>query len=135
MNPTMPEKKHVRQGFGTVRPYLYGQPEVLEFVKRTFGAQELERNVNKRGGFHAEVKIGDSVVVLEIGEHPPETATHSSVYVYVEDVDATYQTALECGATSIAAPEDMPYQERGAGVKDSFGNVWWVATYKAEKGT
>jgi PhnB protein len=49
--------------------------------------------------------------------------------VYVDDVDAAYQRALASGATSITAPEDKPYQERSAGVKDSFGNIWYIATY------
>jgi PhnB protein len=51
-------------------------------------------------------------------------------YVYVEDVDAAYNRALEFGAAPIAAPEDKPYQERGAGVRDLFGNIWYIATFK-----
>lgn len=128
MNPT---NTHVRHGFSTLRPYLYGHPDLLDFVKQAFGAEELERAESRRG-FHVEVKIGDSVAVLEIGE-PPETATRSSVYVYVPEVDAAYHRALQAGATSIAEPADMPYQERGAGVKDTFGNTWWIATYSQSR--
>jgi PhnB protein len=118
---------HIRHGIGTVRPYLYGYLDLLDFVKQVFGAEELER-VEARKGFHIEVKIGDSVVVLEVGE-PPATATRGSVYVYVPDVDAAYDRALRAGATSLAEPTDKPYQERGAGVLDTFGNTWWIATY------
>ena len=55
--------------------------------------------------------------------------TTASVYVYVTDVDAAYDKALAAGATSIAAPEDKPYDERQCGVKDSFGNTWWISAY------
>jgi PhnB protein len=68
------------------------------------------------------------IVVLEIGG-PPETATRSSLYVYVPDVDATYRRAMQAGATSLREPVQQPYRERNAGVKDTFGNVWWIATY------
>jgi len=119
---------HVRHGFGSVRPYLFGGPDLINMVKRAFGAEELERD-EAPGGLHIEARIGDSVIVLELGEPPPE-ATRASVYVYVEDVDAAYRRALEAGAIALAAPEDKPYDERGAGVKDSFGNTWWFATYR-----
>ena len=123
---------YVRHGFGTARPYLYGRPEVLDFVKQVFGAEELERSESKRG-FHVEVRIGDSVVVLEIGDYEQlKDATRGSVYVYVEDVDAAYKRAIELGAISLGEPADMPYQERGAGVKDGFGNTWWFGTYIAK---
>lgn len=118
---------YTRHGFGTARPYLYGNSAVLDFVLEAFKAEELERNQTK-GGSHVEVKIGDSVVVLEIGEFEV-TAPRSQVYTYVHDVDATYQRAIQAGATSVDEPGDKPYQERGAGVKDSFGNTWWFATY------
>jgi PhnB protein len=70
------------------------------------------------------------MVVLEVGNFPAHVkATPASIYVYVADVDRAYRRALDAGATSLAAPEDKPYQERGAGVKDSFGNIWYIATY------
>ena len=120
--------KHIRQGVGSVRPYLYGRLDMLELVKRAFGAVELERGeVGK--GFHIEAKIGDSVIVMELCDPPHPGGKPASIYVYVNDVDAAYQRALACGATSVAAPEDKPYEERAAGVKDSFGNTWWIATY------
>jgi PhnB protein len=50
--------------------------------------------------------------------------------MWLKDVDAAYKRALECGATSLAEPEDKPYDERVAGVKDTFGNTWWISTFK-----
>jgi PhnB protein len=49
----------------------------------------------------------------------------------VPDVDATYSRALKNGAEEIAPPEEKPYGERVAAVKDAFGNTWWIATYQA----
>ncbi len=127
------KKRHIRHGLGAVRPYLYGHFDLPEFVKHAFGAVELERIEMGEQSAHVETKIEDSVLVIEAGELPPDlTPTRASVYVYVEDVDEVYKRALEWGATSVAAPEDKPYEERAAGVQDSFGNIWWIATYRAD---
>ncbi len=70
-------------------------------------------------------------MVMEVGEFPPHvTPTRASIYVYVEDVDATYKRALEAGGKSLAEPEDKPYEERSAGVLDTFGNTWWISAFK-----
>ena len=120
--------KHIRHGVGSVRPYLYGRLDMLELVKRAFGAVELE-HLKMGNGAHVEAKIGDSMVVMEVSDPPHPGAKPASIYVYVEDVDDAYQRALAAGATSVTAPEDKPYQERAAGIKDSFGNIWYIATY------
>jgi PhnB protein len=123
--------KHVRHGLGAVRPYLYGGLDLPDFVRVAFGAKELERLPVGDTGFHVETQIGDSVIVIEAGEHDPDARTRASIYVYVEDVDAAYARAIEAGAEPVAEPEDHSYEERGAGVLDSFGNTWWIATYGA----
>jgi PhnB protein len=120
--------KHIRHGVGSVRPYLYGRPDMLELVKRAFGAVELE-HLKMGNGAHVEAKIGDSMLVMEVSDPPHPGGKPASIYVYIDDVDAAYQRTLAAGATSVAAPEDKPYQERAAGVQDSFGNTWWIATY------
>lgn len=125
---------HIRHGVGAVRPYVYGHLNLIDLVKHAFGGEELERVESGKEGAHIEVRIGDSVVVLETGVSFPVETTPSSIYVYVEDVDAAYRRAIEAGATSLAEPEDKPYKERGAGVKDSFGNTWWIATYVGPRG-
>jgi PhnB protein len=122
---------YVRHGVGTVRPYLYGNLDLIEFVQQVFGAVELERSEFGPRSFHVEAAIGDSVVVLEVSDPPHASAAPASIYVYVPDVDAAYGRALEAGAEEIAPPQDKPYDERAAGVKDSFGNTWWIATYQA----
>jgi len=126
--------EHVRHGIGAVRPYLYGPVQLLEFVRKTFNAVELERHEFGPESFHVEMQIGDSVVVIEAGELPPEVAPwKGAIYVYVEDVDAVYSRALNLGAKPLAPLEDKPYQERQAGFVDVAGNTWWVATYKPQK--
>jgi PhnB protein len=55
------------------------------------------------------------------------------LHVYVPDTDAAYERALWAGATSIEAPKDAPYGDRTAGVKDAFGNSWFIATYLGMK--
>jgi PhnB protein len=51
------------------------------------------------------------------------------LHLYLEDADAAYQRALDAGATSLREPEDQFYGDRTAGVKDDFGNQWWLATH------
>ena len=119
----------VHNGIGTVRPYIFGRLDLLDFAKEVFGAVELERNKMPHG-FHVQAQIGDSVMVLSAMDPPYSEATKASVYVYVEDVDATYQRALAAGATSMSPPADKPWKGRNASVKDSFGNVWYMETYK-----
>lgn len=122
-----PAKRHIRNGFGAVRPYVYGPMGLLDFVEQTFAAKVIERSPD---GGQVELLIDDSVLSLALGEDFPEgVVTCGSLYVYVEDADATYALALGAGATSIFAPETKPYQERQAGVRDHFGNVWYISTY------
>jgi PhnB protein len=123
------EKEYIRNGIGAVRPYLFGRLDLLDFVKDVFGAVEVERN-NVSGGFHVQAKIGDSVVVLAAMDPPYQAATKASTYVYVDDVDAVYARAIAAGADTVAGPKDQPYQERNATVRDSFGNIWYISTYK-----
>ncbi len=77
---------------------------------------------------HAEVRIGDSIVMM--GEPTERTETQPAhLYVYVNDTDETYDRALKAGAVSLMEPKDQFYGDRNAGVKDAFGNVWWIATH------
>ncbi|HXW85531.1 MAG TPA: VOC family protein [Candidatus Binataceae bacterium] len=121
-------QKHISHGFGAVRPYLYGYPELAKMVKEAFGAEELDR-LPAGNGFHVEARIGDSMIVMELSDPPHPGGKPASIYVYVPDVDAAYRRALECGASPVSAPEQKPYQERAGGVKDRFGNIWYLATY------
>ena len=123
-------KGYIRHGAGAVRAYLYGNADLPEFVRQVFGGEEVERADYDDQSAHVEMRFADSVLVIEAGV-THETATRASVYVYVPDVDAAYQRALQLGATSVAEPADKPYGDRNAGVRDSFGNTWWIGTHLA----
>ena len=125
-------KGYIRHGAGAVRAYLYGNADLPEFVRQVFGGEEVERADYDDQSAHVEMRIADSVLVIEAGV-THETATRASVYVYVPDVDAAYQRALQLGATSVAAPADKPYGDRNAGVRDSFGNTWWIGTHLSDR--
>ena len=120
---------YVHHGRGTVRPMYTGARICSIFVKNVFEPVELERN-KLPSGFHVQAQIGDSVLVLSAMEPPYQEATKASIYVYVKDVDATYGRALAEGATSVSEPADKPWKARNAGVKDAFGNIWYIETYK-----
>ncbi len=122
------KQTHIRHGFGSVRPYVYGRLDTITLIREAFDARELERLAGPTG-FHIEAQIGDSMIVLEAAEPPPPGGSPSSIYVYVPDVDKSFAKALELGALAISGPEQKSYQERAAGVKDRYGNTWWLATY------
>lgn len=124
--------KPIREGIHTITPYLMvpGAANLIEFVKQAFGATELLRGTGSEGGIHAEVRIGDSMLMIGGAEHTEPMP--AAIYLYVEDADAVYQRALQAGAASIMEPADQPYGDRNAGVKDPFGNIWYVATHKED---
>ena len=81
-------------------------------MKQAFGATELMRTTGSAGGIHAEVRIGDSVVMIGGGGAWSGEAMPAAIYLYMDDVDAVYKRALQAGATSITEPEDQPYGDR-----------------------
>ncbi len=119
------------EGYHSVTPYLVVRnvSGVMEFLKRTFDAEETFSMPRQDGTVsHAEMRVGDSMVMLgqPEGDFTPMPAM---LYVYVEDVDATYRRAVEAGGTSLQDPEDQFYGDRTAGVVDSGGNQWYIATH------
>lgn len=123
--------KPIPEGHRTVTPYLVvpGVARLIECLKRAFGAEEVLRIARPDGGvMHAEVRIGDSIVMM--GE--PRTDAERMpgfIHLYVQDADATYRRALEAGATSVVEPADQFYGDRAGGVEDPAGNRWWIATH------
>jgi uncharacterized glyoxalase superfamily protein PhnB len=121
----------IPDGVHTVTPYLVvaGIPKLIDFLKQAFGAQEVGRMARPDGGImHAEVQIGDSKVMMgtPMGEWK---AKPCSLYLYVEDVDAVYQRAIQAGGTSVGEPKDQFYGDRSGGVIDPSGNYWGIGTH------
>ena len=117
--------------FRSITPHLYAaQPvSLIDFLVEAFGGKEIYRAQMPDGGIpHAQVLIGDSIVALA-GGRGPYAPMPSTLHLYVPDADAAYERALRAGATSIQPPADQTYGERNAGVRDPFGNRWFLATH------
>ena len=123
---------HIRDGKCAVRPYVYTDTQTLEMIKTALGGK-ITGQFETPIGHHVEIEIEDSMLILEVSDNFPESMgkPDGSIYIYVKDVDAVYAQALGFGCESISAPEDKPYDERQAGVRDSSGNVWWLSRYLA----
>jgi PhnB protein len=122
---------HRPGGLRAVTPYLHprGASDLLAFLARALGADEVERHQSPEGVIHhAKVRIGESVI--EMGEaHGQWQPMPAALYLYVEDVDALYGRAVGAGATSLQPPALQPYGDRTAHVQDAHGNTWYLATH------
>lgn len=134
--------KAIPSGYRTVTPYLAVRQatEAIEFYRRAFGAKERLRLAKPGGGIaHAELQIGDSVIMLA-DEFPamefrgPASlgGTSVSLHVYVKDVDASFRKATEAGAKALHEVKDQFYGDRTGSVRDPFGHVWHLATHKED---
>jgi uncharacterized glyoxalase superfamily protein PhnB len=106
-----------------------GAARLIDFMKKAFGATEVYRFPSPDGNvMHAEMKIGDSVVMLGEAMHGASPMP-MSLYIYIQDVDKAYRTALDAGGESIEGPADQFWGDRVATVRDFAGNKWWIATH------
>ncbi len=131
--------KPIPQGYHSVTPYLIinGAVKALEFYKTAFGAVELFRMADPNGRIgHAEIKIGDSPVMLadempEMKYFSPQSlgGTPVSLMIYVENVDQRFDAAVKAGATVTRPVKDQFYGDRSGTLADPFGHVWTVATH------
>lgn len=139
----MSEVKPIPDGYGTVTPYLVvkGAAEAIEFYKKALGAEEVLRMPAPDGSLmHAEIKIGDSIVMLgdefpgAEGYGSPATLGGTSVnlFLYVEDADAAFQQAVDAGAKVLAPMADMFWGDRYGKLRDPFGHDWGIATHKED---
>ena len=126
-------------GYHTATPYLVikGAAAAIEFYKTVFGATEVMRMDGPGGSvMHAEVKIGDSVIML--GEEMPAWGSSSpstlggspvGICLYFPDVDARVALALKSGATIKRPVQDQFYGDRSGTITDPFGHLWTIATH------
>ena len=137
----MADVKPIPEGYHSVTPYLIikGAAQALEFYKTAFGATELFRMEHEGKIGHAEIKIGDSPIMLadehpEQGHQSPATLGGSPVgiMIYVDDVDKIYTQALAAGGKEVKPLQDQFYGDRSGTLTDPFGHVWTVATHKED---
>lgn len=121
---------YIPAGLRPVTPFLHpvGAAALIDFMKQAFAAEEVSREQSPEGMIHhAMVRIGDSMI--EMGEAHGELAQPMppALYLYVADLDATYERALKAGATSLQEPTVQGYGDRTAWVKDAWDNIWYLA--------
>jgi PhnB protein len=129
----------IPEGYNTISPYLAvdDAAEAIEYYKKAFGAEETERMEAPGGKIgHAELKIGDSHVMLsdpfpQASTTPPKElgGTSASIFMYVEDVDAVVQKAVDAGATVTMEVDDQFWGDRFGSITDPFGHNWSIATH------
>jgi PhnB protein len=124
--------KPIPDGFHTVTPYLIadGADKLIDFMQNAFGAEFDHEPAKRPDGkiMHATLRIGNSMVMVsESSEHTK--ATPVMLYLYVPNVDASYQKALKAGASSVMEPADQFYGDRSGGVRDAAGNRWFFGTH------
>lgn len=130
--------KAIPEGYHSVTPYLIvdDAAEAIRFYERAFGAIEVMRLPMGDKIGHAEIRIGDSHIMLsdewpDYGKLGPKArgGATSSLMVYLDDVDAAYGRALAAGATAEQPIQDQFYGDRSGGVTDPFGHSWTLATH------
>jgi len=129
----MKNAKSVPDGYSTVTPFLNinGAAEAIEFYKQAFGAVERHRMPGPNNKLmHAEIAIGDSIVMLADAVMSP--ATQSSCHIYVDDADALWSRATKAGAEVVMPLADMFWGDRYGVVADKWGNRWSIATHKQD---
>ena len=134
--------KPIPEGYHSVTPYLCakGAAKAIEFYKKAFSAAERMRIMQPDGKVgHAELQIGDSVIMLadefpEMGVRSPASLGGSpvSIHLYVEDADAMFKQAVAAGATVKRPVADQFYGDRLGGIVDPFGHTWWISTHKED---
>jgi PhnB protein len=129
--------KPIPEGYHSITPYLAvkNAAEAIDWYKRALGATEILRFEHEGKVGHAEIRIGDSIVMLsdewpEGGHLAPQSGGNSvSLMLYVEDVDSVFRQAIDAGATEKRAVEDQFYGDRSGTLTDPFGHRWHISTH------
>jgi PhnB protein len=119
----------IPDGYHSVTPWIIGKDTagLIEFLKAAFDAVELGRMADEQGNIgHAEVRIGDSVVMMF--DKPDWPPTPAFLRLYVDDIHATIEKAVAAGATVVTRPTHLFWGDLVGRVSDPFGNLYWVQT-------
>lgn len=130
--------KPIPEGYHSVTPavIVHDGAGALDFYKKAFGAEEVLRMPMGDKIGHAEIKIGDSIVMLsdewpDMGFLGPRTrgGTTVSLMIYVEDVDSAFKRAVDAGGTAERPVENQFYGDRSGTLIDPFGHRWTISTH------
>lgn len=123
---------NIPSGHQRITPYFLvnDADAFITFLKTVFDAKDREMHRDETGMVrHAELAIGDAVLML--GQSSGQWKAGGSMnYLYVADIDATHRACITAGCTELYAPTDHDYGVRGSGIKDPWGNTWWIAQPK-----
>jgi uncharacterized glyoxalase superfamily protein PhnB len=129
----MSKVKAIPEGYHSLTTFLSltGADQAIEFYKKAFGAEERGRFAGPDGKLmHAEIKIGDSIVML--GEAMMDAPSSGTVHLYVENADQAFERALKAGATVKMPLADQFWGDRYGVVSDPFGQKWSIASHKED---
>ena len=121
-------------GYHSVNPYIVVDDAIafIAFLVEAFDGREQGRELSSEGAIeHADVLVGDSLVMISEASdrYPARPCVH---FVYVDDVDLTFDRAVASGAQALHVPADQPWGDRVGGIIDSFDNRWWIATHQRD---
>ena len=119
--------KPVPEGYHTITPYVIASDaaKLIAFCEKAFGGEVTHKTVEEGRIRHAEMRIGDSMIMLSQStpQYPP-TLVH--LYIYAADCDAMFDRAVAAGGTVIMPMKDQDYGDRNGGITDPVGNSWWI---------
>lgn len=133
--------KPIPEGYHSVTPYLIisGAAKAIDFYVKALGATEIMRLDHGGKIGHAEIKLGDSHVMLadefpEMGARSPQSlgGTPVGICLYVPNVDELFQQAVNAGAKVERPVQDQFYGDRSGTIIDPFGHKWTIATHKED---
>lgn len=128
----------IPEGYHSVTPYLAvkNSAEAIDWYMKALGASELMRYEDNGKIVHAEIKIGDSIIMLadewpDAGHLSPQSVGGTPVgfMIYLDDVDSAFKRAIDAGATEERAVEDQFYGDRTGTLRDPYGHRWTLGTH------
>lgn len=123
---------NIPKQYNRIMPYLIVEQamDFKQFMETVFEATEQLRVPNKNGGImHGELRIGGDTTLMYAQASDRFQIMNAGIYIHVENADATYEKALQAGASVVPGqePSDREYG-RTCGVTDPFGNTWWITS-------
>lgn len=121
----------IPEGYNIIMPYLIlpNAAGFIDFMQEVFGAEVIQKVMRDKSTImHGEIKVGDGVIMFA-DSTDQYNAQPGGMFIYVEDADAAYNKAIAEGATAVTPISDQSYGRTG-GVKDPFGNTWWITSIR-----